>query len=1058
MTEVVEVSVPELPVLDVVFLHGLDGDARATWTCRDSSSFWPAWLAEDLDGVAVWSVGYEAWSSGWRGRAMPMQDRAVNLMAQLQNRGIGQRPLCFVTHSMGGLLAKEILLHAAEGRTEFAVFATNTRGVVFLATPHTGSGLTKFVDALKVVYRATAAVKDLRRSSAHLRQLNDRYRDWVAETGIRNLVFFEAYPTKGVRVVDEVSANPGLPRVLSIPVDSDHINICKPADRDSLVYGQVKRFLTDLLYAVVDDPAPTPKGDVPRSARNLRKLPADTGAFVGRRDDLARLEHATAASERVAVVAVHGLGGIGKSTLAARFAETHVDSYSPVWWVTADSVAAIDHGLADFAVALAPESAELHLEQRTERALGWLSDHTGWLLILDNVTNPTHIAHLLERVRTGTILVTSRQSTGWRGLTTMQLNVLPQEEARELLERIVRSEWPEADMVDGDRLCSELGWLPLAVEQAGAYIAQTRITPSRYLELLAAFPAQIFTATAEGGDAQRTMARVWHVTLDRLADTPLAGSLLRRLAWHAPDHIPRSVLEWPDKQAELSEAVNERPAHAIDVDTIGEPALSEALGRLAAYSMITLDAESISVHRLVQAVTRTPSLADPHRQPDDITRARDTAAVGLAHPLAEADHRLPADWPIFQMVLPHALALLDHTDPGSDTRPHCFLADRLGLYVRNQGDLSLAFTLVTRAAESLERICGSDHPNTLTARNNLAGAYQHMGDLERAIPLYEATLADRERVLGRDDTDTLNSRNNLASSYEAAGDLGRAIPLYQATLADRERVLGRDHSNTLMSQNNLASAYQSAGDLGRAIPLYERTLADWERVVGPDHPHTLTARTNLASAYESAGDLERAIPLHEATLADWERVLGPEHPHTLTSRNNVAFAYESAGDLRRAMALYKRALADSERVLGPDHPNTATALGNMAHAYLTAGVPRRAIPLYERVLAAWEQTSGADHPNTLMARGNLGYAYRLAGDLERAISILEATLAGRRRVLGSRHPDTFVSLSNLAGAYMSAGNPGRAVPMFEAALTDAERALGPDHQITKKIRSNIWWK
>ncbi len=124
MTEVVAVHTPENAALDVVFIHGLDGDARNSWRRKDPSSFWPLWLAEDVPGVAVWSVGYDGWSSNWRGRAMPMQDRAINLLAQLQNYGIGERPFCFVTHSMGGLLVKEMLLHAAEGHTDFASFAT----------------------------------------------------------------------------------------------------------------------------------------------------------------------------------------------------------------------------------------------------------------------------------------------------------------------------------------------------------------------------------------------------------------------------------------------------------------------------------------------------------------------------------------------------------------------------------------------------------------------------------------------------------------------------------------------------------------------------------------------------------------------------------------------------------------------------------------------------------------------------------------------------------------------------------------------------------------------
>ena len=190
---------------------------------------------------------------------MPMQDRAINLMAQLQNYGIGERPLCFVTHSMGGLLAKEILLHAAEGRTEFASFAAATKGVIFLATPHTGSGLTKAVKAFGVLYRGTPAVEDLERNKAYLRHLSDRYRNWVDQVRIRNLVFFETHATKGLQVVDEASANPGLAGVTPIGVDANHIDICKPPDRQSLVYGQVKRFIATVRASLGQ---PDPLGEV----------------------------------------------------------------------------------------------------------------------------------------------------------------------------------------------------------------------------------------------------------------------------------------------------------------------------------------------------------------------------------------------------------------------------------------------------------------------------------------------------------------------------------------------------------------------------------------------------------------------------------------------------------------------------------------------------------------------------------------------------------------------------------------------------------------------------
>lgn len=248
---VLAVHTPEDAALDVVFVHGLDGDSRATWGRDLPDSFWPSWLAQDLSRVAIWSVGYDAWSSRWRGRAMAISDRATNLLAQLQNSGIGKRPLCFVTHSMGGLLVKEMLVQAAENTNNYASVAKFTKGVVFLSTPHSGSGLTKAVEAISYLYRNTPAVADLKQNSAPLRRLGDRYRDWSGEVGLKNLVLFETHSTKGVRVVDETSANPGLAGVHPIAVDSDHIDICKPVDRDSIVYGQVKLFIDGILDAVV---------------------------------------------------------------------------------------------------------------------------------------------------------------------------------------------------------------------------------------------------------------------------------------------------------------------------------------------------------------------------------------------------------------------------------------------------------------------------------------------------------------------------------------------------------------------------------------------------------------------------------------------------------------------------------------------------------------------------------------------------------------------------------------------------------------------------------------
>lgn len=213
----------------------------------------------------------------------------------------------------------------------------------------------------------------------------------------------------------------------------------------------------------------------------LNNFPARK-SFVGRESELDALDLALARPGRAVVQAVHGLGGVGKSALAIHWAVTRAPRHglSPVRWITADSPEALQQGLADLAAALQPElGLALPVEELAERGVQWLATHTGWLLILDNVTAPGHVAGLLARATTGRYLITSRLATGWHDTDTrIRLDVLGKAEALALLTSRARAAGPR-DMDGAADLCQELGYLPLALEQAAAYITQTpALTPA----------------------------------------------------------------------------------------------------------------------------------------------------------------------------------------------------------------------------------------------------------------------------------------------------------------------------------------------------------------------------------------------------------------------------------------------------------------------------------------------------------------------------------------------------------------------------------------------------
>ncbi|MFI9329013.1 tetratricopeptide repeat protein [Kitasatospora sp. NPDC052868] len=600
---------------------------------------------------------------------------------------------------------------------------------------------------------------------------------------------------------------------------------------------------------------------------------------------------------------VHGLGGIGKTTLALHYAHRHRDDYTLVWWVNAESPARIEQSLAALTMQLHPAWAGRATEpERAAWAVNWLHWHPGWLLVFDNAEHPRDLRPYTGAFSHGRHLITTRRATGWsRGVPTLPLGTLGPDDAAQVLCSYAFEDTDPTpqDLHDARLLAADLGHLPLALDQAGAYLAQhPTVSIDAYRRTLGTKLAK----AADGIDPERTIARIWTQTLLALDEhDPLAATVLNTLAWFAPDDIPVTLLRHLGSEEELA----------------------EALGALRSYSMITLTRDTVGVHRLVQTVLREQP---GHPGRSEAEHALDLAFNALPEPLDYG----PA--PVWDRLVPHLTALADTTPPGHHDHPvarHYTLAAR---HLDRQGHNARTIPLRQVLLTYCEQLLGETHPHTLTSRNGLALAYRSADELDRAIPLYETNLAYFEEVLGPTHPHTLTGRNNLATAYKSAGDLERAIPLHETTLTQREQTLGPTHPDTLVSRNNLALAYRRAGDLERAVQLHETTLAQREEVLGHTHPSTLRSRNNLAFTYRLTGDLNRAVPLLETTLAQREEVLGHTHPDTLVSRSNLALAYMWAGDLERAIPLLETTLTQREQVLGHTHPHTLVSRNNLVFA------------------------------------------------------------------------------------------------------------------------------
>jgi DNA-binding SARP family transcriptional activator len=654
-------------------------------------------------------------------------------------------------------------------------------------------------------------------------------------------------------------------------------------------------------------------GRVTAGTRNRLRfnLPAVAASFTGREADIDALDDAFGAGDRAVITqAITGLGGVGKSQLAARYVQQRADGYDVVAWIRAE-----DGGIADLAQLAARAGAPvdgLSASELAQLALDWLGDSgVRWLLVLDNVTSPEQLQRCCPRSGRGRVLVTSRDRALRQFGPVHTVDVFDEDTAAAYLtERAGRP----GDRRAARQLAVALGCLPLALSHAAAY-CQSGTSFADYLALLGALPArELFDSHPELSYAQ-TVASTWKASIHAASSAvPVAADVLAMAAHLGPDAIPKSL--WTG----LGDAQT----------AIERKRLADALNALARFSLATVDDDTVSVHRLLQKTIRDAAVAR-----DDRRAAR--RALAALHRAFPTEVSLPPHWPACEQLLPHVLALADALDRPGDAGPQLIdVLIRASRYLHcaepGRRDLRIAQIVLARA----ERILGAEHPDTLMARNDLAASCHWVGHSAEAIAIYEALLADHERILGANHPATLTTRNNLGYTYRKHARIGEAITLLEPLLADRERILGGKHPDTLTTWNNLARGYTDIGRIGEAIAILEPLLDDHEQILGPEHPSTLLTRHNLALAYldERAGD---AIAVLEPLLVDIDRILGTEHPHTLRTRHTLALAYLNDRRVGDAIALLEAVLPVRERIQGAEHPDVLAMREHLAGAYRRAG-------------------------------------------------------------------------------------------------------------------------
>lgn len=773
-------------------------------------------------------------------------------------------------------------------------------------------------------------------------------------------------------------------------------------------------------------------GNVPQRNRN----------FTGREALLQLLQERLHSQERssggvtaVLPEALHGMGGVGKSQIAIEYVYRHSRDYRLVWWIPSEQENQIVQSLIELGEQMGLQvGAEMSAVPAVIDALRRGEPYSDWLLVFDNAENPRQVRKYFPTDGPGHIIVTSRNFQWSTHASSLEVDVFAREESIALLRR--RSPQLPDDAVN--HLAAALGDLPLAVEQAAVWLAETGMPVQQYLEVYERNFTELMQSEPPG-DYPLSVAAAWNVSLGRLRETrPDALQLLQVCAFFAPEPI-----EWDLFSAVRGVSVPQELQSALD-DPVK---LGRAVREIGRYALARIDhrQNTVQMHRLVQRV-----LIEQMNAQEQATM-RHAAHQLLAH----ADPRTPervTSWPRYSSLLTHVQAsnAVECDDPW--TR-------RLVLnevwFLRARGDHAAALALGERAAEVWRERLGKDHEEVLAVDQQIARALLEQGiDRERSYTMQVELVERYRRVLGEAHEDTLQAQSFLAIHHRNRGNFNQAREMDQRVYETSLREFGADDPATLLAAHNYAVSLRLAGDAVKARDLDYDT---WQRrieTLGEDHILTLSTRNSFLLDLQETGKYEQALEGYEQLAEEVREQLGEKHPLTAQVSRNLCVTRRKKGDHKGAHALSSQLVSLAAELFGESSRQYLLAAVSHANDLRQVGKLQESLALNQKVLDQHRDSYGREHPHSYAVAMNLAVVLRLLGQPEAALRLDEEAVEGLSRSLGQGHPRTLLARMNLASDYFALGRPEDAYTI-DAAVAEESAQLREDHPANLAVQLNL---
>ena len=793
---------------------------------------------------------------------------------------------------------------------------------------------------------------------------------------------------------------------------------------------------TSKLLWALDRPAQpfggsTAQAEVPRfpgKVPSIWNVPARNADFTGRAAILEKLRDKLAGGGVTVVVAqaLYGLGGVGKTQLALEYVHRFMADYDLVRWVPSERSEEIGGALADLARRMGLKVGD-NVAEAASAALEELRRDTTphWLLIFDNADDPKQLEPYLP-TGSGHVIITSRYQAWTHSAEPLEVDVFTRDESVAHLLRHV----PDLDLADAKRVADALGHLPLAVEQASAWLEQTGMTAQAYVAELTTQATRIL-ALNQPPDYQTPVVATWNLSFERLKErSPAAVRLLQLLAFFSPGPIAMNLFYCDELNIALL---------PFDETMSEQLMFPRVIREISRFALVKVDqaSNSVQIHRLVQAVIRSQMTGEEQQEVQ-----HEVHKILAANRPRQGETDDPSNWATYDIIWPHLGP--SQAEECDDPRTRQLLIDWVR-YQWKHGEYEGCLNLAERLQNLWVHQLGADHSQTLHLQFQVANALRSQGSFNEARDLDMYVLQRQREVLGPDHLLTLMTAGSLGADLRALGEFQAALALDRETYETFKEEFGEDFPRTLFAAHNLACSLRLVGDYAAARRLDQETLDRRRVVLSPDHPYTLYTASNLANDMRAAGAFRESVELLRTTWEGYRRVLGDDMIDTLRAATGLAVSLRKAGEQAEAMNLARDTYERYERRYGADSPDARLCTINLACDYAAVGNMPKAVALVISVRGALEGSLGADHPNTLVAANNMACYLRSSDQLDEALKLTEDTMRRMRRKLGEMHPLTLSCAINLANCFGDAGELAAAEALERETISRLEKALGHDH-------------